>query len=149
MMSRPLPELRALVRRLVEWASPDPTVRGRVDAGERILQALSERLGLLVGTGGFHMLLERALKRAREEHRLLGNVRPDPHGGRMLGGLAEAVQDEDPEEVASAVEAVITELIGLVSRFLGADMAVRLVRQSLPDAPLGNVESGLVETNDE
>jgi len=149
-LRRNLPEVRAFARRLVEQAGAEAPERTVVDAGERVLQALGERLSFLVGSAGLHMMFVRALKRAQEDHALLGAVLPAQNGGPLLTGLEEAAEEAGAgrQEVLAAVEAVITELIGLLARLLGAEMAARLVRQSFSDAPLEKAP-GFEDSNDD
>ena len=132
-MNQPLPEIRALARSLLESASDSPEIEERLEATQRVLAGLATRLSPLVGEGGFHLLLQRALKRSQAEHAWVGAIRPDATGPLTWPGLAEGVLDVEPEEVAAGTEAAIAELIGLVSRFLGADMTIRIVRQSFPE----------------
>lgn len=140
-MNRPQHEVRALARTLLKRASTGPRVDERVDAAHRVLAGLADRMSPLVGVGGFHLLLQRALKRAQASHPWLAGIHLDPNDPWRLPGVAEAVRGIDPEEVAEGMEAAVAELIGLISRFLGADLATRLVRQSFPEV-LGGGDTG-------
>lgn len=133
-MNLPLPEVRALARTLLESASEGPGVDARVDATQRVLAGLADRLSPLVGMAGFHLLLQRAIRRAQADHGWLSAVQPEAEEPQQLPGAADAVRDLAPEVVAAGTEAAVAELIGLIARFLGADMAIRLVRQSFPGA---------------
>jgi hypothetical protein len=147
-MNRPLPEVRELARMLLENASRGSRVDDRIDATHRVLAGLADRLSPLVGVGGFHLLFQRALKRAQGGHAWLSTIQPEATDPRMLSGLGEAVRGVQPEEVAAGMEDAIAELIGLIARFLGADMAIRLVRQSFPELLGGGDRgSGSQETN--
>lgn len=141
-MSRPLPEVRGLARKLLQRQYASDTAGGRVEAAQEVLAGLAERISPLVGGGGVHLLLQRALKRSRREHPWLSEIRLEREVPWHLAGATEAAEALDPEEVASAAEAVLSELIGLVARFLGADMAIRLVRQSFPAASWEDNGSG-------
>lgn len=131
-----MPEVLALARALLESEGPGSSVEARAEAARRVLERLAARISPLVGAGGFHLLLQRALKRAREAHPWLealqaGADEPWP------AGAGEAPPDVAAEDASAGFEAAVAELIGLLARFLGADMAVRLVRQSFPEVPWG------------
>jgi hypothetical protein len=149
-MSPPHSEVRLLARAILHHEGTGPTVEERLDAARRVLLELVGRLGPLVGVGGFHLLLQRALKRATVEHPWLAGVETVPADPGLLGGAAESARGREPEEVAAALETIVAELIGLIARFLGADLAVRLVRQSFPEvAQGGGTGSGSEETTNE
>jgi hypothetical protein len=130
-MTQPLPEVRALARALLETEGGGCSPEERVSAGERILHTLALRLSPLVGIGGFHLLLLRAHKRAQNAHPWLVAVRVERDAPDHLSGAAEEARQVAPEEVTAAMESVLAELIGLITRFLGADLAIGLVRQCL------------------
>jgi hypothetical protein len=128
-----MPEVRAVTQRLLERYADHPAPVARVEAAERILHAFAEHLSPLLGSGGFRMLLGRALKRAQQENELLRAARVEREGEAPLLGLREAVRDRDAGEVGAALESLVVELLGLIARFLGPDMAVRLVRHCYPE----------------
>jgi hypothetical protein len=147
-MSESFPEVRSLARALLAGQCPGPGAEAAVEAAERVMHRLADRLSPLVGVGGFHLLLQRALKRTRVEHAWLDAVRTDPEVPWRLPGMAEAAR-EAPEGPNDAVQALLAELIGLLARFLGADMTIRLVRQSFPEMRRGGeTGAGSEETID-
>jgi hypothetical protein len=149
-MSRSLPEVRSLASALLNGMVASPGVGTQSQAAERVLQGLSERISPLVGSGGFHLLLQRALRRTCAEHPWLDALQIDPGTPWKLPGMAEAARDVPPEEAEAAAQALLAELIGLLARFLGADMAVRMVRQSFPEITRGgDTGSGAEETTNE
>ena len=146
-MTASLPEVRSLARALFEGQSPDSGADSQVEAAERVLRRLSDRISPLVGSAGFALLLQRALKRARAEHPWLGAVHVDQETPWGLVGMVDVAREVTPDDAAAAAQALITELIGLVARFLGADMAIRLVRQSFPEVTLGGDKGAGSEEN--
>jgi len=130
-MKRSLPGVRAFSRSLIEWRISERDQECN-EAAEWLLKELSEHMTPLIGKAGYHLLLTRALKKAKEEQPVLEAVRVERNGKTYLSGL-EALRDTD--EGRCAVEALLSEFIALTARFLGADMAIRLVRKSVPDAP--------------
>lgn len=144
-----LPQLRALVRALLEGESADPSLEERLEGAERIVGALAARIQPLVGRDGFYMLLQRALKRAEASHPALGKVRADRDGEVHLEGLAEAGRGAGLEEATAAAEAIVAEVLALLARFIGADMTIRLVRQAFPESFPGSKGEGTEELHDE
>jgi hypothetical protein len=140
-MRQSLSGVRALARSLLEAEDAGAAVEEQVEAAERILRRLAERLSPLVGTGGFLMLVQRSLRRARSEHSWLATVEVHPDAPWRLAGMAGAATEAGTESALAAAQTVLAELIGLIARFLGADMAIRLVRQSMPELT-GGGEAG-------
>jgi hypothetical protein len=132
-----LPEVRILARALLESGGGGLESDDAMDWARRALRRLAERLTPLVGVGGFHLLLQRSLIRARREHPWLDAIQLEEVSPWSLTGAAEAARGSEPEEVRSAAEALLAELIGLIARFLGADLAMQLVRESFPEASTG------------
>jgi hypothetical protein len=132
-MSKSHPEVRSLARALLDGQSAGHGADARAEAVERVLERLAARISPLVGTGGFVLLLQRSLRRTQGEHPWLGAVQAGSEAPWRLAGLAEAARKRPPEEAAAAAQAFLADLIGLLARFLGADMAIRLVRQSFPE----------------
>jgi hypothetical protein len=128
-----MPEVRAVTQRLLERYADHSAPAARVEAAERIVQDFAEHLRPLLGSDGFRMLLARALKRAQVEHELLRAVRAEREGEAPLVGLREAARARSAAEVEAALESTVVELLGLIARFLGPDMAVRLVRHCYPE----------------
>jgi hypothetical protein len=146
-MSRALPEVRSLARTLLNGRNAAPGADAQAQAAELVLQRLAERISPLVGAGGFHLLLQRALRRTRAEHPWLDAVQIDPEMPWRLPGMAEAARDRPAAEAAAAAQALLAELIGLLARFLGADMAIGLVQQSFPEITGGgDTGSGFEES---
>jgi hypothetical protein len=118
------------------------------DAVERILRALATHIHPLMGRAGFHMLLQRALRKAQDAHPGLGMVSAPAEGDPYLPELEDATRDAPPEEAAAAAEAVIAELLGLLTRFIGTDITLELIQQSFPLLSDRTV-AGTEETHDD
>jgi hypothetical protein len=136
-MNVSLPEVHLLARTLLRQEGVGEGTDAALLAAERVLQRLAERISPLVGTGGFHMLLQRALRRAAGERTWLERIELDRDTPWRLVGAEEAARDLAAEEAISAAETLVAELVGLIARFLGPDLAIRLVRQSYPDGAVG------------
>ena len=148
-MSSPSPEVRAVVRRMMGDAVGHADTRARVEVAERMLDAFDGRLSSFVGKAGFRLLLSRALRRAQREHTILQTVSTESETNRYLPGLEEQAALTAPEAVAAAVESLMAELIALVARFLGADLAIRMVRESIPDLSQGALGPDRAEPNND
>jgi|GEM_PF-6635360 len=131
-MSSSIPRIQPLAQRLLRSSRGDDQGHN-VAALSRVLHGFYVHTSPLLGERGFYLLLARALNRAQCEHPLLQGVKVEHNGNDHLGGLAEAFEESSDHESATAGETLISEFIALIVRFLGADMAIRLVRQSFPD----------------
>jgi hypothetical protein len=149
-MSRPSPSVHALAQRLIAFEKRSSAGQDAIAAADEVFRRLAERISLLVGSGGFHLLLQRALNQALREHPWLAGVQPGVEEPWRLAGLEEAARDADPAAVTAGLERAVAELVALVARFLGADMAIRLVRQSFPELTAGGETGwGLEEATDD
>jgi len=150
-MKREFPGVRSFTRSLIEWRVEERDQECH-QAAEWLLEELSERMTPLIGRAGYHLLLSRALKKAKEKHPVLAAVRVERNGKTYLSGMDALRKEEEEGEGESdegAAETLLSEFIALTARFLGADMAIRLVRQSFPDAPPLRMRPDSEESTDE
>ncbi|MEO5816523.1 MAG: hypothetical protein ABIT20_14715 [Gemmatimonadaceae bacterium] len=123
-----------LSRRLVASAEADKGIDGG-DAGAA--RAASERacreLSRSLGAAGFNALLTRALLQAEDEHPLLKDIRVEPNGDTVLGHMPEIVMTYGAASVATALEAMLAIMFGLLGRLIGDDMVPRLVERKAPE----------------
>jgi hypothetical protein len=133
-VSRTLPQIRALARRLLQTRAGEGETPPLV-AAERVVRDMGAGITPLLGEGGFHLLVSRALKKAGQDHPALLAIRAARagEGERYLDGADAAAREENDEALGPAAERLIVELIALLARFLGADMAIRLVRERFPE----------------
>ncbi len=127
-------------RRIVAADIPAGSSPGvTAEAASRILLALRARLGRWIGVDAFDALLERALSGARGG--ALAGVRWAPGSAPPLTGLDDAGSTPDAEALRDAVAATLDELTALLGRFIGDDLATRLVLhdwEGRPSDPEGN-----------
>ena len=143
-MNAPAPAVRRLGRRLLlrelEHGAAGRDRRRDVAAvaaaAERATRKLAQPLRRLVGVAGCQALLTRALHTAGWEWPFLDRVRAvaTPAGG--LEDLGAALQGTDPAQARAALGAVLAHLVWLLVTFVGADLALRVVRGAWPDLPL-------------
>ena len=122
-MTRPRPSALALAKDVVVAESRGDESRG---IELTIVRKLHATLGTLIGTHGFDVVLARALTLAKREEPSLGNVVAEPGGA--LKGLVTARADRDRGLVA-----LLSHLIELLMRFIGEDLAGRVVRDTWPN----------------
>jgi hypothetical protein len=95
-------------------------------------------LGRWIGTEGYQALVDRALAQTRAEH-------PSLDGFSCLGGdgsgTVAAMGAHGTAQVSAGLVAMVTAVIELLGRIIGAEMAVRLVEQIAVPSPRGNVSS--------
>ena len=100
----------------------------------RVIEKLRVSLTRFAGPEGFASLLRRALALARVDTPALGAVTFNPDGSLDgLAGLASDAGNGGPE----AVVGIVAHLLGLLVTFIGEPLTLRIVRESWPDARLG------------
>jgi hypothetical protein len=117
----------AAARRFWARAVGDATAPEKVSAAaERMCTQLQVGLGRWIGGDGYRALLGRALRSTRAEHPTLGAI-------SCLGGDAPAttaaVRAEGAAELGAGLVALVAEVIELLGRIIGDEMALRLVDQ--------------------
>jgi hypothetical protein len=104
---------------------------------ERIPQRLHDCLSRLVGTGGFDILLSRALVLAKREHPMLADVTATKGG--LLVGLGKPEHDAVAAEHAAA--AVVAHLLELLVVLVGEELTMQLLHEVLEEASEGAAAS--------
>jgi hypothetical protein len=126
-------------RRLWERAADGATSPDRLaGAADRMCSELRAGLGRWIGAEGYQALVDRAIAQIRAQH-------PALDGFSCLGGdepgTAAAVGAHGAGQVAAALTAMVTAVIELLGRIIGAEMAVRLVEQIAVPVPREVVSS--------
>lgn len=140
------PTARDLARRLIERepasaGTLDDTVGAAHGATERVYRELTQ----WVGSSGCQALFVRALSDAKSNHPALRGVRVNPNGNDRIEGIAEAARTAGASPTAAGLEDLLRILIDLLGRFIGEDMAVRLVTGSAIDPASEGREFGKLE----
>lgn len=106
----------------------------QLDAAELLLGRLQNELVRLIGPTGFHALLDRSFQRASAQRGLAVPAGPTsaPTGHRR--SFRENMQSLPARDVSGALVAVLTELLSLLTRLIGADITVGLVQRTWPGA---------------
>jgi hypothetical protein len=124
-------------RTIVDGEIPrDASPEVAMAAADRIFTSLGARLGRWVGSDAFDTLLQRARASTRSDHPLLDRVLSA--GAAGLAGQDPAVEGVTTQGVRDATAATLDALATLLGRFVGEDLAARLVLQDwrtpVPDA---------------
>jgi len=133
------PAATAAARRL--WARAADGASTPVEFGaaaDRMSAQLRESLGRWIGGLGYVALLERALVQARAEHPLLEDVAGN---GNDAPVIAAAMREQGAEGPSADLVALVTELVELLGRIIGNDMAVQLVDRITRPSPRGIVST--------
>jgi hypothetical protein len=146
----PPPHVQRLARTLIAWSADGASRAGDTAAGtDRLLDLVGASLGRLVGTLGYRMLLERALQRAARRVPLLSRASLPPPNAPSLTVLTPLLDGSSAADVECAGEALIAELVALLTRFLGIDVTRRVLLQALPDQAPDTIASLFRDLEDE
>jgi hypothetical protein len=97
-------------------------------------------MATLMGIGGFHALLSRALVLANGEVSWLHAIRVNADGD--LEGL-EAIQGQlGAAEFLEGRVVLLAHILGLLVAFIGPDLTSRLIGEILPHIPLDDLDFG-------
>jgi hypothetical protein len=123
---------RDLAKRLLAHETPQPSDAAQAIAGaEQVLDNLREQLVRWFGVDGAQALLSRALDRARAEQPALAHATIESRGRVRLRSLGEATGGSS-ETLHTALIQVVTGVLTLLARLIGADMVERVVQQAWP-----------------
>jgi len=106
----------------------DANARAASDACAHLYHELSRWLG----PEGCHALFKRALAQTRRHHPALEQLQLRAQSERYVEGIAEAIMAHGDAATSGALESLLTNLVELLGRLIGDDMAMRLIEPSLP-----------------
>lgn len=113
---------------------------------DRVYAELRVNLGRWIGVEGFHALLDRSLRLARDEHTVLSGL---GHLGGEDPIITAAVKSHGADRVVAALIGLLSVLTGLLGRIIGMEMAIHLIDQVGIPSPRGIVGQELeVPLND-
>lgn len=107
---------------------------------ERVCARVAAELTRWIGTDGYQALLDRALGTTRATHPALLTI--TCRGGEEAVVRA-AIRSHGADKVSEGMEVLLAEMIGLLSRIIGEDMAVQLVRRIGASRPHGSPSADL------
>lgn len=122
-----------LARRLIaREASESDLANNPAAAAQGACERVYRGLSLWLGGNGANALFMRALAQARSAHPAVREISLHAKAER-LDGVTETIQTHGANAAAAGLEAVLTGVLELLGRLLGADIATRLVEQTTPD----------------
>ncbi len=133
-MNTATPAIQKLARRLIALEPARDPSDELVGAAVRACEKLRVPLAKLAGVAGFRSLMTRALALATAEVPWLDSVQVRADGS--LEGLDAAGRQQGAAWGDEAGVAIVTQLLGLLVTFIGDPLALGLVRDAWPDAPL-------------
>jgi hypothetical protein len=137
-MNRATPQMRSFARQLINFDASriEPSVP-EGGAAFRVVDRLRPHLAMLMGDGGFRALLSRALVLAKAEAPSLSETSLDANG----------ILEAPPSQLGSAEfsdgrVALVAQLLGLLTAFIGPTLASQIIREVWPQFPLGDRDFG-------
>jgi hypothetical protein len=127
--------MRSVAVRLIE-ASSTTSSQTAHPVGLWIAE-LRPHLANLMGSGGFHALLSRALALAKEDMPCLHAVQVSATGALEVGDAESRV---DSKEFIEASVVLLAHLFGLLVAFIGENLTLQLVHEIWPKLLLRNFE---------
>jgi hypothetical protein len=103
--------------------------RDPVAVTSELFGQLAAELTRWFGPFGYHALFSRALAEAKSQHPALENVQIRSASEPSLDGLAESVERHGADAITEGIIAMLVAFIGLLSRLIGEDMALKLLDQ--------------------
>jgi hypothetical protein len=103
-------------------------------------EKMRPHLATLVGNGGYHALLSRALALAQAEVPWLRAVRVKAAG--TLEGVEQHHAQLGPDKFFEGKVVLFAQLLGLLVAFIGPNLTLRLVRGVWPNAKLDELDFG-------
>jgi len=143
------PRLRRIAAKLLahEVGEAPATAEALAAASQRLLDRLSARLAEVIGPVGVQAIFLRAVKLRKPEFAFL-DERLALHAGS--DSLAESLQanlrGQDPDVIREVSVILFATFAGLLAALIGDRLALSLLHQIWPDAPLPEV--GLQETEE-
>ncbi len=147
-MKEGLPAIHALARQILAHETAAEGPREPMVVAVRVYQRFFACMGRLIGPVGFQVLTARAVSRASARHRMLKSLEVRVEEELSLEGLREDAGAHGAEVTESACETLVAEFIGLVARFLGADILLHLVQQCWPELPVAQLAARVEEKSD-
>lgn len=134
-MNHASPKLRYFAERLMAHAAQgNPSKVIEFPTARPVISKLRPHLATLMGTGGFDMLISRALALAGTEVAWLLEIGVKKSDD-ILEGFDELEGRVDPAEITRGSVVLIASLLGLLVAFIGETLTLRLVRDIWPELP--------------
>ena len=126
-----MPTSKELARQLVATGTLAQSTLDPARASVRICEQLYRGLSRWIGAEGSHALFARALTRAQANHAALRSVRLQKTVDSCLEGIEESAQVHGATQTVAGLESFLENLIELLGRLIGDDVAAKLIDHSL------------------
>ena len=136
------PSARHTARRLIESAlSERQESADRAHAVAAACNDLYRGLARWVGPDGCHAVFTRALAQARTGSASLVQIRLRPGADPYVEGVAESILSHGDSDVTDGLESMLVQVVELLERLIGADMATKLIERSIAAPGRGDATS--------
>lgn len=125
-------------RLIAHEAKGNPSSAPNPPAVFHVCERLRPHLAALMGKGGFHAVLSRALAVAGAEAQWFRTVKVNADG--VLEGWNKAEGQEDGEKPTVAGALLVAQLLGLLVAFIGDNLTLRLLREVWPKVSLEDLK---------
>ncbi|MGZ5546084.1 MAG: hypothetical protein ACXWIU_15570 [Limisphaerales bacterium] len=130
-MSKPTPFMRLLAESVIasEKLAQNKVRRPKGPIVVDVCGKLRPILGMLIGIGGYRVLLSRSLALATAEAPSLKAVGVSEDGALILNSDGAATDQRKLDEAGAVL---IAHLLGLLDAFIGEDLTVQFIREAWP-----------------
>jgi len=133
-MAQPPPALHEIARIVLGYEAAGANAPDALAAAlSRVLGKLQDDLNNLVGRRGVAALVGRALHLAKRDFANLDSVTFEAESPEVLIGLGRALHGQRATEGEAACEAVVVQLLELLTGLLGDDLGLRPIHRIWPD----------------
>ena len=139
--------MRKLAERLLARVDGENGSVTKSPAAFLVHEKLRLHLVTLMGSGGFHALLSRALTLAMKEAPWLGAVQMKPDGS--LEGLRDVEMPLGPGDYSEGRVVLHARMFELLVAFVGEDLTLRLLREVWPKISLNDLSLPSPKGNNE
>jgi len=134
-MSRTTQQMRNVAARLIACEmNAAHSSEATLPAAARVLEKLRPQLATMMGSAGFRAVLARSLALAAAKDHSLAAVELKEND--TLEGWKRLEEQEGAERVTESSVLLVTQLLGLLTAFIGDNLTLRLVRNVWPKLPL-------------
>ena len=129
-MNNPSPQMRLVAERVIGWEKRAyKTASGAKPVVAVVCEKMQPVLGMLMGNGGFRVLLTRALARATLLEPSLQAARVTNEGALVIESGSTPL---DQKKLEAGSIALVAEVLGLLEAFIGEKLTIRFVRDAWP-----------------
>jgi len=127
------PGLREALARLLEHEAEAATSHELAAAVGRLVERLSQRLGLVIGQAGVHALFVRAVKLRTREFPFLAHC-PLTRNGTLGEAMRACLESQEPEAITAVWPTLFTTFANLLAAVIGDRLAWSLLRDVWPES---------------